>query len=76
MVDAYVETESRGVSSSSSWTSISSFNWSIQFESARFGAEVGLSLMIVWAVLLERAEASVFVELELPPLPARSWLDW
>lgn len=37
-----------------------------------FEADVGLSLMIVGAVLLERAEASVFVELELPPLPVRS----
>lgn len=74
VVEAYVETESLGVGGSS-WTSISSFNWSIQCESARFGAEDGLSLMTVGAVLLERAEASVFVELELPPLPARSWVD-
>lgn len=65
--------ESRGVSWLLSSLSQIYVNCSVRF--VLFEAEVGLSLMTVGAVLLERTEASVFVELELQPLPVRPWVD-
>lgn len=66
VVDAYVETESR---------ESPPFGLSASGASTRFVRVVVLSLITVGAVLFDRSELSVSVELELPPLPARPGQD-